>query len=79
MQINQRSLRFLVEKWFDSSSFSSLRITRVLHSTLGRNHCVRVELPRTDNPVAVFFFRHDDGSWSVFPPETKRRSMTPAC
>ncbi|BDB29646.1 hypothetical protein CTP10_R70610 (plasmid) [Cupriavidus sp. P-10] len=73
----QASLRFLVEKWFGSASIPSLRISRVLHSGLGRNHCVRVELPRTDNPVAIFFFRHADGSWGVFPPEIDWKLVTP--
>ena len=28
-------------------------------------------------PLSIFFFRHDDGSWQVFPPEAVRMMMSP--
>ena len=76
MTFSEGTLRFHVEKWFGRGANPSLRINRVWHSRLGRNQCVRVVLLRTDNPVILFFFRHGDGSWSVFPPEIKRASRT---
>jgi hypothetical protein len=76
VHFNQASLRFVVEKWFGKDSLSSLRVNRVWHARLGRNHCVRVRLSRPDNPVIIFFFRHDDGNWNVFPPEAKRATLT---
>jgi hypothetical protein len=27
--------------------------------------------------LALFFFRHDDRSWRVYPPETDRPAMAP--
>jgi hypothetical protein len=27
--------------------------------------------------LALLFFRHDDGSWQVFPPEAVRMTMSP--
>ncbi|VVE58001.1 hypothetical protein PTE30175_05165 [Pandoraea terrae] len=75
MLTEDRSLRSVVEKWFGRDSHSSLHLSRVMHSQLGRNHCLRVDLPHSGNFITVFFFRHDDGGWSVFPPATKRGSL----
>ncbi|RQS14870.1 hypothetical protein DIE06_23735 [Burkholderia sp. Bp8998] len=36
--------------------------------------------PRRIGPMgtpALFFFRHDDRSWRVYPPETERPAMAP--
>jgi hypothetical protein len=36
---------------------------------------VCVEAARPAGSLAIFFFRHDDGSWCVFPPATVRPAM----
>jgi len=38
---------------------------------------VRVEAVRPTGVLALLFFRHDDGSWQVFPPEEIRLTMSP--
>ena len=38
---------------------------------------VRVEALKPTGVLALFFFRHDDGSWQVFPPEAVRMMMSP--
>ncbi|SIT37346.1 conserved hypothetical protein [Paraburkholderia ribeironis] len=30
---------------------------------------VCVEIRRPDGPIRLFFFRHGDGTWHVFPPQ----------
>ncbi|SOE48364.1 hypothetical protein SAMN05446635_0215 [Burkholderia sp. OK233] len=76
MYFNKVSLRFIVEKWFGRDSLSSLRVNRVWHARLAGNRCVRVQSSRSEDPVIIFFFRHDDGNWNVFPPEAKRAALT---
>jgi hypothetical protein len=29
-----------------------------------------------NGPIAIIFFRHDDGTWNVFPPQARRPSMS---
>jgi hypothetical protein len=36
---------------------------------------VCIEVTCRARSVAILFFRHDDGSWHVFPPETERMAM----
>jgi len=70
--VEDRSLRCVVEKWFGRGSGEPIRVNRVSHARRGRNRssdrCVRVCLPRPVHSVTIFFFRHEDGSWSVVPP-----------
>jgi hypothetical protein len=34
-----------------------------------------VEALRPGGLLSIFFFRHDDGSWNVFPPQAERPAM----
>ena len=45
------------------------------YSRAGRCRYVCVEASRASGVLAIFFFRHADGSWCVFPPETKGSTM----
>jgi len=72
MNPTERSLRLLVEKWLTPASETPVRVTRFSRTGPGRRRCVRVEALRLDGPVALFFFRHDDGTWHVFPPDNGR-------
>jgi hypothetical protein len=74
----ETSLRGLVEKWFGPESQMRARVTLFSHSRAGRWRYVCVASRRATGELSIFFFRHDDGSWSVFPPETKRPSMNVA-
>ncbi|MFM0078774.1 hypothetical protein P0D72_07770 [Paraburkholderia sediminicola] len=70
MNTAEKSLRSLVERWLTPTSATPVRVTRFGRTGSSRRRYVRVEVPRPEGSVALFFFRHDDGTWRVFPPET---------
>jgi hypothetical protein len=65
----ERCLRGLVEKWLGSASRDCIRVTQFGHTRHRPWRYVRIEATHTSNPYAFVFFRHDDGSWCVFPPD----------
>lgn len=69
--VNQ-SLRWVVEKWFGADLSASIRLTRDGRSRQRQCRCVRVEAARRSGPFSILFFRHEDGSWYVFPPRGNR-------
>lgn len=75
MNIAERSLRFLVEKWLLPTPSTPLRVTQFSRTRSNQGRYVRVEILRPAGWVGIFFFRHDDGTWCVFPPETGRLAM----
>lgn len=72
MSTSKQSLRWVVEKWFGSNLSASIRLTRAKESWRKPCRCVRVEAVFGSDPFSILFFRHDDGSWYVFPPEERR-------
>ncbi|TDN68857.1 hypothetical protein B0G77_2211 [Paraburkholderia sp. BL10I2N1] len=70
MNTAERPLRLLVEKWLTPTFSTPIRVTRFGRTGTSRRRYVRVEAQRPEGSVALFFFRHDDGTWHVFPPET---------
>lgn len=66
MNGNALSLRSLVNKWVASTAYSA----HVTHGRLSatRRRYVCVEYGSAKGRLAILFFRHDDGSWNVFPP-----------
>ncbi|MGF6903767.1 hypothetical protein P3T22_005053 [Paraburkholderia sp. GAS348] len=68
--VNAQSLRFQVEKWFAPGPTVPVRVIEFSRTRLGRRRYVRVRLapPQPDGVRTLYFFRHDDGSWHVFPP-----------
>ncbi|KND56582.1 hypothetical protein BPUN_0063 [Candidatus Paraburkholderia kirkii] len=71
---NERSLRYQVEKWLAPGSvpvhvrqFSRIRSD-------GRRY-VCVETCHGKASRALFFFRHDDGHWCVYPPAPRQSNM----
>jgi len=70
---NEQSLRFLVEKWLAPSPTMPVHVTAFSRTPWVRRRYVRVEtaLP-VGGSLALFFFRHDDGCWCVFPPTDDR-------
>jgi len=74
----ETSLRRLVEKWLGPASAMRARVTLFSHSRASRWRYVCVASKRATGELSIFFFRHDDGSWSIFPPQTKRPSMNVA-
>nr|WP_234480921.1 MULTISPECIES: hypothetical protein [Paraburkholderia] len=75
MNIAEKSLRFLVEKWLAPTSATPARITRFSRTGSAQSRYVCVEARRPKGPIALFFFRHDDGTWHVFPPAPARLTI----
>nr|WP_084515329.1 hypothetical protein [Burkholderia sp. WSM2230] len=75
MDSGSTSLRWLVEKWLQPNAATPARVVRVKHGRARSTRCVRVEISRSSDVFSVFFFRHDDGSWCVFPPHTHGPTM----
>jgi hypothetical protein len=75
MSVRERSLRKVVESWLGAEAGNGFRITRVSRSRRKLWRYVCVESVRKDGAMALVFFRHDDGSWCVFPPAPRRPVM----
>jgi hypothetical protein len=73
---SEQSLRFQVEKWLAPSSTAQVHVTEFSRTRLGRRRYVCVETSLPGGSRALFFFRHDDGSWCVFPPTDDSPRMT---
>jgi hypothetical protein len=76
MNIAEKSLRFLVEKWLAPTPTMRIRVVQSGHMGLHKRRYVHVEASAAAGSRAIFFFRHDDGSWCVFPPAIARPAMT---
>lgn len=76
MNTAEKSLRYLVEKWLAPAPHAHIRVIQFGHMREDRRRYVHVEASAPSGPRAIFFFRHDDGCWCVFPPRIARPSMT---
>jgi hypothetical protein len=74
MNNRERSLRCLVEKWLGPASTTPVRVIQFSHSRRKQWRYVCVEATHLYGTFSYVFFRHDDGSWCVFPPESRRPS-----
>ncbi|HTR08217.1 MAG TPA: hypothetical protein VMJ11_16520 [Paraburkholderia sp.] len=70
------SLRTLVDKWLAPNARVPARVVRFSRTQEDRLRYVCVEAAHPARTIAIFFFRHDDGSWCVFPPVATRPAMT---
>jgi hypothetical protein len=66
------SLRAVVTHWLACGSAEKVRVTAFRHGPAKHGSYVCVEAVRSDGPVAMFFFRHLDGSWRIYPPNRER-------
>ncbi|CDY74620.1 FIG00454712: hypothetical protein [Caballeronia glathei] len=73
---NEQSLRWQVEKWLAPAPATPVHVTRFSRTGRGGRRYVCVETSSPAGVRTLFFFRHDDGSWSVFPPSADRRKFT---
>ncbi|MFT0174224.1 hypothetical protein ACLKMY_35405 [Paraburkholderia mimosarum] len=64
----EHSLRFVVEKWLEFNRLKTVRVTMFGRTLSGGRRYVCVETLHDNEKLALFFFRHDDGCWRVFPP-----------
>ncbi|MGF6920539.1 hypothetical protein [Paraburkholderia sp. 40] len=75
MNIGEKSLHWLVDKWLAPGPAMPAHVTRFSRTRSTRKRYVQVETSRPAGTLTIVFFRHDDGSWCVFPPETDRPAM----
>ncbi|SKC77372.1 hypothetical protein SAMN06266956_3076 [Paraburkholderia hospita] len=73
---SEQSLRWQVEKWLAPAPATPIHVTRFSRTRLGGRRCVYVETSSSRGMRALFFFRHDDGSWYVFPPAADSPRVT---
>jgi len=62
------SLRGLRAKLWATAGALPVRVLALHGSTDGLTCRVCVEIRRPDGPILLFFYRHVDGTWHVFPP-----------
>ncbi|MGF6769850.1 hypothetical protein P3T18_002320 [Paraburkholderia sp. GAS199] len=65
---SEQSLRFLVDKWLAPGPQDSVHVTEFSRTRVGGRRYVRVQTSVEAGARSLFFFRHDDGCWCVFPP-----------
>ncbi|TCG05288.1 hypothetical protein BZM27_34830 [Paraburkholderia steynii] len=70
------TLRSVVEKWLELKTLKSARVTMFGRTLSGGRRYVCVETMHDGEKLALFFFRHDDGGWRVFPPAPTLPEMT---
>ncbi len=74
MTEGRMSLRAVIDKWIGRTATNPIRVIRQRDARSGRY--VLVSLSQSPTAQVIFFFRHDNGSWNVFPPEIQRPAMT---
>ncbi|RDK03242.1 hypothetical protein [Paraburkholderia lacunae] len=71
--MNGQSLRSQVEKWLAPAPATPVHVTRFSRAGWNGGRYVCVETSSPAGARALFFFRHDDGSWCVIPPAANRQ------
>jgi hypothetical protein len=74
--LREQHLRWQVEKWLGLGPSEPVHVTALRRARLRGTRCVCVEALLPAGSRALFFFRHDDGSWRVYPPAAVRRRST---
>lgn len=75
MGSGDRCLRTLVGKWFGPSAGMTIRVIEFSRTRMDRRRYVRIGEHQVDGGLTIVFFRHDDGSWNVFPAKTNTPVM----
>jgi hypothetical protein len=75
MRPERQSLRNAVEKWLSPDSQAAVHAQRIRRDKRKTYRCVRVDMSCRGTPISIAFFRHDDGSWQVYPPAIERPAM----
>lgn len=76
MDATGQSLRTLVDKWLAPNAGVPARVVRFSRMQGNRLRYVCIETAHPARTIAIFFFRHVDGSWCVFPPAGHGPTMT---
>ncbi|WP_120296949.1 hypothetical protein [Paraburkholderia sp. BL23I1N1] len=69
------SLRGLREKLQATVGAKPARLLALHGSQDGLTCRVCLEILRPDGPIVLFFYRHIDGTWHMFPPEDNQGRM----
>lgn len=69
------SLHRVVEKWLAPFPPERIHVVHFGRTRGDGRRYVHVEVPAPGGPRGIFFFRHDDGCWCVFPSRIARPSM----
>ncbi|MEX3936389.1 hypothetical protein AB4Y32_32190 [Paraburkholderia phymatum] len=70
-----KTLHWAIDKWFAPTLARPVHVLRFYRTRVHR-HCVCVEAMGSGGLLSIFFFRHDDGSWNVYPPAQARPAMS---
>jgi hypothetical protein len=70
-----QSLRSMVEFWLHPDPAVVVRVTEFSHRRTRLERYVCVETSTASGPLALYFFRHQDGAWRIFPPGRTRPAM----
>ena len=76
MNEHRTSLRSLVDKWLAPTPSTPGCVTHFGHIASLHLRYARLVGGAATAPRAIVFFRHDDGSWYVFPPLQVRPAMS---
>jgi hypothetical protein len=74
MNATEKTLHWIVDKWLAPTPSTPAHVTRVRHGSAS-HHCVRVEAWHPTGLLSFMFFKHEDGSWNVFPPSSPRPAI----
>lgn len=77
MSSGGHSLRRLIDKWFALASGSGYRLVPPPRTQRSLGRCVCFEATGASGALRFFFFRLDDGSWSIYPPVPNRPTLCP--
>ena len=75
MQTIENSLHWAVDKWLAPTPARPARVVRLCRSHVTGARYVCIEAQHPGGLLAIIFFRHDDGTWNVFPPQAERPAM----
>lgn len=75
MTSDGKSLRLMVEHWLVRDSSNGVRVLKFRHRPSEQERYVCIETLRGENSVAMFFFRHQDGTWRIYPPSRERPAL----
>lgn len=74
--VEEHSLRYQVDKWLGPTTTRPVHVTLFSRTRLDRRRYVCVASSHSINAHELFFFRHDDGCWRVFPALPCKPQMT---
>jgi hypothetical protein len=75
MNTGAGSLRSVIEKWLSPTPAMPVRIAEFSRTRSNQRRYIGVESVRPTGTLVLFFFRHDDGTWCVFPSQAERPAM----